>query len=52
MVNDPAAPVEPVPERPTKFNGMIVEVVVVEQLLIVSEVVCSNKRIKKLRLSL
>ena len=45
-------PAEPLPERPAKFKDMTVDVVVVEQLLIVSEVVCSNKRMKKLRLSL
>ena len=52
MVNKPSAAVEPLPERPAKFKDMTVDVVVVEQLLIVSEVVCSNKRMKKLRLSL
>lgn len=52
IVNKPSAAVAPLPETPTKFKDMTVDVVVVEQLLIVREVVGSNKRIKKLRLSL
>ena len=52
MVNKPLPAVAPLPERPAKFKDMTVDVVVVEQLLIVIDVVGSNKRIKKLRLPL